>query len=103
MRGHVRPDRSFQAVEVGTLGYLTHLRMIDAFGLINASREFPKQQNVGPYIRLMAAYQPDLVLARSLRDARTIERITGYRIAKKFPWEDQWSTLLLRSPDSRTT
>ena len=96
---HVQPGRSLLAVEVGTLGYLSGLRMIDASGLINATNDFPKTQALPDYIELVRHFQPDLVLAHTADDARAIAQSTGYRVVHRFEWKQPWSTLLARSPD----
>ncbi len=96
---HVQPGRSFLAVEVGTLGYLSGLRMIDASGLINASNDFPRTQALPAYIDLVRRFQPDLVLAQTADEARAIAQATGYRVVHRFEWKEPWATLLARSPD----
>jgi hypothetical protein len=96
VRDHVKPDQSFLAIEIGTLGYLTRLRMIDACGLINATNEFPRTHSLDEYVALMARYRPDLVLLNTPEHARYIERLTRYQTARRFV---DGPVLLVRSAD----
>jgi hypothetical protein len=98
VNAHVGPGASFQAVEVGTLGYLTRLRMIDPCGLINPTNDFPKTSALSDYVELVRRYRPDLVLASTPSDAEYIARATGYRIAVRLPLKGPWSVVLVRTP-----
>jgi hypothetical protein len=97
VRDHALADASFMAAEVGTLGYLTHLRMIDPFGLIGETNDFASTNSAGAWFDLMARFKPDLVLVDSLAIARSVEQVTGYRIVKVFPWRQPRSVLLVRA------
>ena len=96
---HVQPGRSLLAIEVGTLGYLSGLRMIDASGLINPTNDFPRTHSLPSYVELVRRFQPDLVLANTSDDGHAIASSTGYRVAHVFEWKQPWSTLLVRTPD----
>jgi hypothetical protein len=99
VRTNVGPEASFQAVEVGTLGYLTRLRMIDAAGLISPTNDFPRTNAIADYVDLVRRHRPDVVLASTPSDANQIARATGYRVAVRLPVQGPWSVLLIRGPD----
>jgi len=96
---HVRPEASFMAHEVGTLGYLTRRHMIDPFGLVNETNDWPRTKSARDFVALLRHYQPDLVLVDTPRQGRLLEQHEGYHVAKVFDWEGHWTTLVVRSPD----
>jgi hypothetical protein len=96
IKAHVPPGQVFLAREVGTLGFLTQQRMIDPFGLINETNEFPVTQSPAALARLIARYQPTLMLADSPQEGRWLEQHTPLRVVQVFPWNAPWSTLLVR-------
>jgi hypothetical protein len=97
-REHIRPGRSFLALEVGTLGYETRLRMIDPFGLINDTNDYPGTRNPLSLCFLVMRTKPDLILA-SADEATTCFARIGYTPVKWFEWRDPWSVVLVRSRD----
>jgi hypothetical protein len=99
VNGNIRPGSTFMAHEFGTLGYLTGLRMIDTFGLINETNDYPKRNSHADHLALVRLYEPDLVLCDLGRQGQLLERATGYSIIRFFEWEAYASTLLVRSPD----
>lgn len=98
IKANVLPGQVFLAHEVGTLGFLTQQRMIDPYGLINETNEFPATQSPSALGRLIAHYQPTLMLADSPQEGRWLERNTPLRVVKIFPWNAPWSTVLVSSP-----
>jgi hypothetical protein len=95
---HVRPDQRFLAREIGTLGYLTRLRMIDPYGLINETNDYPRTHDLESLFALIAEYEPDLVLLDNPRQGRRWEARSDYRMVKNFPWVHPWATLMVRDP-----
>jgi len=98
IKANVLPDQVFMAHEVGTLGFLTRQRMIDPYGLINETNEFPTTQSPAALAKLIAHYRPTLMLADSPQEGRWLEQNTPLRVVKIFPWNAPWSTLLVSSP-----
>ncbi len=94
---NIRPHQAFLAYEVGTLGYMTQLRMVDPFGLINWTNEWPRTASLDSLRGLMRHYTPDVVLVNSLGEGQALEDSASYRIIKVFPWKTPWSTLLIRN------
>jgi hypothetical protein len=86
----------FLAPEVGTLGFLTRHHMIDPYGLINPTNDFPRTQSLWDYSAFIEVYEPDIVLANSMRDGIELQRVYPFRIVKVFDWGEPWSTLLVR-------
>jgi arabinofuranosyltransferase len=91
---HVSPDSRFMATEVGTLGYLTRMRMVDPFGLINDTNDWPRTKSVDAKVALIEQYRPDVVLLDSQRELQAVERI-GYRLAHVFPWQQPWAIIVV--------
>jgi hypothetical protein len=98
MRANVLPGQVFLAREVGTLGFLTRQRMIDPYGLINETNEFPVTQSPAALAKLIARYQPTVMLADSPQEGRWLEQHTPLRVVRIFPWNAPWSTVLVSSP-----
>jgi hypothetical protein len=98
VKGHVRRDASFMAHEVGTLGYLTRLHMIDPFGLVNETNDWPRTKSPRDFIALLRHYRPDVVLVDTAKQGRLLEQHEGYHVAKVFDWEGHWTTLVVRAP-----
>jgi hypothetical protein len=99
VKDHVRHDASFMSYEVGTLGYLTRMHMIDPFGLINETNDWPRTKSPGDYIALLRHYQPDVVLLDTAKQGRLLEQHEGYHIVKVFDWKGHWTTLVIRAPE----
>lgn len=95
---HVRPEATFLAEEVGTVGYLTDRRMIDPFGLVNPTNEFPQSRSMPDLVDLIQVYRPGVVLAPTPEAGYYLENTLGYRVVKVFEWERPWSTVLIRDP-----
>jgi hypothetical protein len=105
---HVQPGPAFMAAEVGTLGYLTRARMLDPYGLINDTNEYPATRTPSALLRLARQFGPGLLLAESAADARWIESRTPLRIVRMFPAMPTPTVLLTlpgllrHPPDSRS-
>jgi hypothetical protein len=85
------------APEVGTLGYLTGRRMIDASGLINATNDFARHPSMASLAAMASVYLPDVILLDSPAQGAFFERVTAYRMVEVFAW-DPWSTILIHEP-----
>jgi hypothetical protein len=97
LRSHVPADRVVLAPEVGTLGYLTGMRMVDPYGLINATNGYPKAPSIENLAALVDWYHPDVLLLDTPDQGAFFERRSQYRIVKVFD-DDPWSTVLVRTP-----
>ena len=93
---HLRPGQSFLSAEVGTLGYLTGARMIDPYGLINETNDYPATTSLQSFMGVAQFFQPQVLLVNSLETGLQIEAHTGYRVVKVFAWQKPWSTLLIK-------
>lgn len=85
----------FMAQEIGTLGYLTERCMIDPYGLINATNDFPRTRSLESYVELAQLHRPDLLLADS-NSFDTLEECCGYVTVQVFPGGGPWSVLMER-------
>lgn len=92
----VRPESSLLALEVGTIGWFTRLRMIDPYGLI--SENAPNPGEAPDLIALVDQFHPDIVLVNTPEQGAALERLRGLRMLKVYP-TDPHSTLLVRAPD----
>lgn len=99
LRQNVRPDRSFLALEVGTLGYYSRLRMIDPYGLINETNSYPRDPTLESLLELVDRYKPDVMLVNTPEQGAMIEQLQPFRMVKVFP-SDPWSTVLVRGPEA---
>ena len=96
---HIEPKQRFIALEIGTLGYLTHHRMIDPHGLINPTNQYPRTYSKSDYLELLEMYKPTLVLMRSAEEGRWLETVTSMTMVRVFDWKTPWSTLLISNPE----
>jgi hypothetical protein len=92
---HVPPGR-MMASEVGTLGYLTDRTMIDVFGLVSETNDFPRTQSFVDLIDLVERYRPEVLLMDDPAQGRLLADATEYELVYVFPWKRPWSTLLVR-------
>lgn len=89
----------FLSSEVGTLGYLTDDRMIDPYGLINWTNDWPHTYRPEAYAALVVHYKPDLILLDTPEMASELALNAPsehYRVVKVFAWNRPWSTLAIR-------
>jgi hypothetical protein len=96
LRRHVKGNRTVLAQEVGTIGYLTEMRMIDPYGLINATNDYPSNPSLQNLAGVINQHAPAVLLLNSPRDGGRIEEQSPYRMVKVFD-TDPWSTVLVRS------
>jgi hypothetical protein len=99
MKENLKPGQVFLAAEVGTLGYLTRDRMIDPYGLINDTNEYPVTQTPSALLRLVRRYRPTVVLIFPVFHGLWLEEQTDLRVVKKFAWNSLGAALLVNSPD----
>lgn len=95
---HVRADSALLALEVGTLGYYSKLRMIDPYGLINDTNSYPRDPTLESLLELVQRYQPDVLVVNTPYQGAVIERLSDFRRVKVFP-SDPASTLLVRGQE----
>ncbi len=99
VRQQLPPGQAFMSSEVGTLGYLTGARMIDPYGLINPTNDWPRTFRSEAYAELVLRYRPSVILLDSPEAAHTLAQQApnlSYRIVKIFDWREPWSTLAVR-------
>ena len=84
---------------MGTLGYLTRDRMIDPYGLINDTNEYPVTQSPSALLRMVQRYRPTVVLIFPVFHGLWLEQQTDLRVVKKFAWNSLGAALLVNSPD----
>ena len=102
---YAKPDQTFMANEFGTVGYLTRHRMIDPFGLINWTNNYPKLRTTRKfrkthkrYREIVSRFEPDLILLDSAAEGLNIEQAGIYKVVKEFEWGILGSTIAIRSP-----
>lgn len=93
---HIRADASVFASEVGTIGYLTRRRMIDPFGLITDTNDWPRTKRAADKAALIARYKPDVALVDSEQESAQIRAIMAYELVHVFGWRGPWSRVLVR-------
>ena len=101
VNAHTHADITFMPNEVGTLGYLSDRRMLDPFGLLSPTNDYPKTMRLTALFELFERHDPDLILLGSPGQAHALKRYAphrGYRIIKIFPWLRTWSTLVIPGP-----
>jgi hypothetical protein len=99
MREHMPRRQRFMAAEVGTLGYLTDHHMIDPFGLLNPTNEWPRSMRPTDYMDLVVRYQPDILLVDSPVAVQSLAAYTSrvrYAVVHVFEWGAPFSTLAVR-------
>lgn len=96
---HLRPEQSLLAPEIGTLGYLTRYRMIDPYGLINPTNEFPRTRRLVDLAELIAVYRPDVLFLDAVPGVEVIERATAYRIVGRFRFPEAAYVVFVADPD----
>lgn len=96
---HVEGNRKFLAREVGTLGYLTDHHMIDPYGLVTPTNEYPRTHDLQALVDLALLHEADLVLLDSALHGISFEYRSPYATVKVFDWAVLWSTLLVRDAD----
>jgi hypothetical protein len=96
VNAHVRPQQRFLVTEIGTLGYHTPHRLIDAHGLINWTNDWPRSYGAEAYLALVRRFEPDLLLADAPQLGAYLERESPYRTVKLFEWGRPASTVMVR-------
>jgi arabinofuranosyltransferase len=96
---HLRPGQSLLAPEIGTLGYLTRYRMIDPYGLINPTNDFPRTRRLVDLVELIAVYRPDVLFLDVVPGVEAIERGTTYRIVARFRFPAAAYVLFVADPE----
>ena len=71
--------------------------MIDPYGLINETNEYPKHPSLKNLAVLVNRYRPDVLLLNSPNAGGVFEQKSVYRMVKIFD-TDPWSTVMVRTP-----
>jgi hypothetical protein len=97
VRANLREGAALQAREVGTLGYRSGLRMVDACGLVDEIGPHPQPFSLAHFLAVAESYRPDALLLEGPLEAGMVEAGSPYRVVVAFP-PSGWAMVAVREP-----